>query len=295
MGILKRLADEELIELRPAHSVGRTGLDNDLAPAPDDTRVSRWHARLCWELTHWRLRDTSTNGTALNGEVVRRDDRELREGDSLVFCEGGSPYVLIDASPPWTAAVPVDGGEAIPPEGNRLVLGPGRTLDRRSSTGEWAWTGGGRVADGERVEVDGRAYTMHLPQIPDVTVVASAAKNEWTLRVLASRRSGAVAVQLESPVRTVSLGAYAYFGAIKVLAEERLADEGLPFAEQGWLHPQAVGQALGMPQATLRVHLHRVRELLRAEGFADLAPIYEARATGEVRLGCARVVVDERD
>jgi hypothetical protein len=147
-------------------------------------------------------------------------------------------------------------------------------------------------------DLPGVRLALSLPapsQAQRVTVVASAAKNEWTLRVLASRRSGAVAVQLESPVRTVSLGAYAYFGAIKVLAEERLADEGLPFAEQGWLHPQAVGQALGMPQATLRVHLHRVRELLRAEGFADLAPIYEARATGEVRLGCARVVVDERD
>lgn len=295
MGILKRLADEELIELRPAHSVGRTAVDNDLVPAPDDTRVSRWHARLCWELTHWRLRDMSTNGTALNGEVVRHDDRELREGDSLVFCEGSSPYVLVDDSPPWTAAVPVDGGEDILPEGNRLELAPGRVIERRPSTGEWAWVDGGRVSDGEKVEAGGRMYTMYLPKIPDVTVVASAAKNDWTLRVVSSRRTGAVAVQLESPGRTLSLGSYAYFGALKVLAEERLADEGLPFAEQGWLHPRDLGQALGMPKATLRVHLHRVRELLRNEGFADFAPIYESRATGEVRIGCARVVVEERD
>src|SRR5438105_4925168 len=54
--------------------------DNDIVL--DDKRVSRHHAEFVSQGTRWIMRDTgSTNGTAVNGQVVR--EAVLKPGDQI--------------------------------------------------------------------------------------------------------------------------------------------------------------------------------------------------------------------
>jgi len=62
-------------------SVGRSS-DNDIAI--DDRRVSRHHAELAQTGGRWNLRDLgSTNGTALNGRIIKQSP--LHDGDRVSF------------------------------------------------------------------------------------------------------------------------------------------------------------------------------------------------------------------
>lgn len=65
--------------LRSPTRVGRLP-DNDIVL--DDRRVSRHHAELIERGSRWMIRDTgSTNGTAVNGQVVR--EAALKRGDEI--------------------------------------------------------------------------------------------------------------------------------------------------------------------------------------------------------------------
>jgi hypothetical protein len=57
--------------------------ENDILIAPDDTQVSREHARLILETSHWLLEDCSRNGTLVNGELVHGQSVKLRNGDRI--------------------------------------------------------------------------------------------------------------------------------------------------------------------------------------------------------------------
>jgi hypothetical protein len=76
---------EQRIFLRtPVVHIGR-GVTNphDVAIAPEDVLVSREHARLVLETSHWILEDTSRNGTMVNGEWVKGKRVVLRAGDRI--------------------------------------------------------------------------------------------------------------------------------------------------------------------------------------------------------------------
>jgi hypothetical protein len=57
--------------------------EHDIVIAPDDTQVSREHARLILETGRWLLEDCSRNGTLINGEMVHNRRVALRAGDRI--------------------------------------------------------------------------------------------------------------------------------------------------------------------------------------------------------------------
>jgi hypothetical protein len=74
-----RLDGQTYAVLRSPTRVGRLA-DNDIVFV--DKRVSRHHAEFCSSGNRWTLRDTgSTNGTAVNGKIVR--EATLKPGDTI--------------------------------------------------------------------------------------------------------------------------------------------------------------------------------------------------------------------
>lgn len=55
----------------------------DIMVAPDDTRVSREHARCFLEMGQWLLEDCSRNGTLVNGEILHNQRVVLHAGDRI--------------------------------------------------------------------------------------------------------------------------------------------------------------------------------------------------------------------
>ncbi len=77
--------------------------EGDIVVAPDDTQVSREHARLILDLGRWLLEDCSRNGTLVNGEIIHTQRVVLGAGDRIQI---GSSFDFVfkdlnvtDASP----------------------------------------------------------------------------------------------------------------------------------------------------------------------------------------------------
>ncbi len=77
-------SDQRVMLRAPVVHIGRgvTGL-SDVVIAPEDVLVSREHARLVLETSHWILEDTSRNGSLVNGEMIRGKRVVLRAGDRI--------------------------------------------------------------------------------------------------------------------------------------------------------------------------------------------------------------------
>jgi hypothetical protein len=76
--------DRRLVLKVPLVRIGRgvTG-EHDINISPEDTQVSREHARLILETSRWILEDCSRNGTLVNGELVHAKRVILRAGDRI--------------------------------------------------------------------------------------------------------------------------------------------------------------------------------------------------------------------
>jgi pSer/pThr/pTyr-binding forkhead associated (FHA) protein len=79
-----RQANARIVLRAPLIHIGRgVSGEHDITIAPDDTQVSREHARLVLETGRWLLEDCSRNGTLINGEMVHNQRVALRAGDRI--------------------------------------------------------------------------------------------------------------------------------------------------------------------------------------------------------------------
>ncbi|MBI2192089.1 MAG: FHA domain-containing protein [Planctomycetes bacterium] len=80
-GILTdHLRSEKPYKLGRATTIGR---GDDCRVKLYSTQVSRYHATIFFENQKFYLEDSSANGTLVNGEVVSRGRRELKNGDVI--------------------------------------------------------------------------------------------------------------------------------------------------------------------------------------------------------------------
>jgi len=73
------------------------GRDNSCDIVLNDSRVSRVHANIFQNGDGYTYRDTSTNGTKINGVTIHRSEMYIRFGDSVLFA-GSVPL-------PWNRVV----------------------------------------------------------------------------------------------------------------------------------------------------------------------------------------------
>lgn len=88
------------------HASSQVRFDKDL------TTISRRHARIEREGNRFRLVDTSTNGTYVNGKRI--SDVYLREGDVITITESGPKASFLTQSEPAKVSPTPTGGSAAP-------------------------------------------------------------------------------------------------------------------------------------------------------------------------------------
>ena len=71
-------------------SIGRDKGNTIVLDGPDNNKVSRQHAHIVFDDglsgdLRWIIVDQSTNGTILNGEVIKKESLPLSNGDILSF------------------------------------------------------------------------------------------------------------------------------------------------------------------------------------------------------------------
>lgn len=94
MGLLTEKVTKRIVILKPVNAIGR-GKHNELVLSEPD--VSKSHASLYWSKEKWYLKDHSTNGTLINGELVNKESRGVKKGDVIQFGKNHDTVFTIES------------------------------------------------------------------------------------------------------------------------------------------------------------------------------------------------------
>jgi hypothetical protein len=283
------------------HLVGRSRIAHLCL---QDANVSAEHASLRWTGSGWELRDLdSRNGTFVDGRRLDSGERMRLARDAIIgFGAAGNRWRLVDDSPPTAMAICQDRPENAPlcAQGGFLAVPEPdhpEVVIYGNRAGEWVAEQGGAVttvADGDRIEVAGQHYVLHLPAVLGATAGGDSALRLDALRLRFAVSSDEEYVELTAigPDQTLDLGARAHHYLLLTLARTRLRDraEGAPPGAEGWMYRDELTRMLGLDDKHLNITVYRIRQQLGAAGVVDAAGIVERRApTHQLRLG-ARLI-----
>lgn len=298
MGRLRHRSGRE-VRLLPTHRVGR---DSSRDLVLESALATGEHATLCWVDEHWAIRDQgSSNGTFVSGRRIESGPwHVLMLHDRVTFGDRAEEWELTDDAPPATCAIRDDGLLVEAWAGAIVLPDPAAPLAviRREGHG-WVVTQGRRTgpgADRERLVLDGRTWTLHLPGEAR-TVIGEPADAAWGLTFVHFEEEERVALTLRLPDRHVDLGSYAHNRVLLVLAEERLrAERGeLEPQDAGWLRPADLAQYSGTSLNWIYLKLHCARERLQKRGIADPDLLVQRDgARGAIRIGTSDLEIERK-
>lgn len=297
MGIFK-LTDGTLVPLRSPHLLGRSRSMHTTLRLTD---VSSQHASLSWDGERWRLRDlASRNGTRVDGNPLPAGvDQPLARGAVL---ELGCPQArleLVDDSPP---AIIAQGPEGLRWGDDSMLTLPDdddpQAIVMRDPLKGWLLGEGSDtspVMDGQQVTVQGRTWTLLLPETVAPTSDVSALNmpdDTVAIEVRVSTDGEYIEVHARGSAGAVSLAPRAHHAVLLVLARQRIEDADEPEAEQGWIYRDLLHHELQMSSNQLYVSIHRLRKEFEKHNLMAGAQLIEQRkTTHQVRLGTAQVTI----
>lgn len=102
MGVLLNKANKnestlsliDTIVLRLNHTIGRAKHNRLVISEPE---VSKSHATLYWFNQGWYLKDHSSNGTLLNGQLIVHEAKKVKKGDVLQFGKSEQTMFVLEA------------------------------------------------------------------------------------------------------------------------------------------------------------------------------------------------------
>lgn len=302
MAVIVNVATDQKVILLTEHVIGR---HNDNAHTHlAEANVSRVHALIVWNGLQWQIKDSSTNGTYINGRLLKKGQSAvLQKGDKLQFGSiNNAVWLLKSSDAPVNRLVP-QSPDLTDIELNGLVGLPSDEEPTvqvfESADGEWVCETDGQssvLRSGDLVGVDGRywrfvdarpsAETQEMkdpapPLTCDIQAVFSVSKDEEH-----------VSLDLTVNGEHFSLGERSHHYLLLVLARHRLKDAGLPDSEQGWVYSEELSRQLRLSEAHINIQIYRIRKQLGAtlpQAFSA-SPLLERRP-GQLRFGYKNIQV----
>jgi hypothetical protein len=272
----------------------------------DKRYVSAQHACLRYTGEHWELKDLgSRNGTYLDGARIRSgEEHRVRKGSKIAFGKLEEEWELIDVSCPLAMAMPLDGGDPVPIDGDMLVLPSSedpRVTIYRNTDGGWYLEQSDGVAPIENLqifEVDSRSFrfscTDNVCKTSLLDLSPALEVRSLELRFCVSPDEEHVELHVSHESETFALGTRSHNYLLLTLARRRLADtrEGIPDTSCGWIYQEDLAHDPSMSPPQLNIDVFRIRKQFAAIGVADAPQIIERRPrTGQLRLGTGKVSV----
>ena len=252
----------------------------------DDASASRAHASVQWDGDAWVVRDLgSVNGTRVGARRLGADRVALTAGDVLTFGTGDEAWEVVSVEPPiafaWCPPTRAEIGAAAgvlflpgaPDSGGATVF--------RGRAGGWVVEQGDdirAVADGDWLELDGRAWRLVLPDAPRRTHAASTLNlADAKVHLTVSRDWEHITLRVTDGVHDVELGELQCWSIVLLLAQERQRDRGGPEHDQGWVDIEDICKGLAMRRGTVDVSITRARQALADRGVLGSERIVVAR------------------
>ncbi|BCD96656.1 FHA domain-containing protein [Marinagarivorans cellulosilyticus] len=302
MAVIVNVSTDQKIILLTEHVIGR---QNDNAHTHlAEANVSRVHALIVWNGLQWQIKDSSTNGTYINGRLLKKGQcAVLQKGDKLQFGSiNNAVWLLKSSDAPVNRLVPQSAGLA-DIELNGLVGLPSDEEPTvqvfESADGEWLCETDGQssvLRSGDLVGVDGNYWRfvdarpsaetqeMKDPSPPltcDIQAVFTVSKDEEH-----------VSLDLTVNGEHFSLGERSHHYLLLILARHRLNDAALPDSEQGWVYSEELSRQLRLSEAHINIQIYRIRKQLGATlpQALSASPLLERRP-GQLRFGYKNIQI----
>lgn len=305
MASLINLRSQQKISLRTHHIFGRqpdTSTTQILSPD-----VSRTHATIAWEGTRWRIKDTSTNGTFLNGQRlpagVYKDltvDDSIQfgssEGDSWQVASLDEPLCMLMPMHPHLERIELNKLCALPSENEPLcVIYPsGEKWIYEADGHSHVLTTGDVVGTAEHQwrYIDARP-TLATRNCAPTPICHQAVDVQFHFCV--SQNEEHVSLKVRFNQREIDLGERSHHYLLLLLARKRLADKtaGIIESEQGWLTKEELSRMLGLQENHINIQVFRFRKKI-TEALPDVPALHQtvARRTGALRIEYGNIVIE---
>lgn len=302
MAMLRELQSGRVVTLHAEHLVGRSRRCDLRLDAP---AISSQHATMRWTGSRWVVRDLgSRNGTLLDGALLPAGEHPMQAGMTLHFGTESCGWVLDSAAAPVPVAAPGnDEGPSIQGVEGLLVIpaAPASPVVNvyRNTDGSWIaeWVDGKEVnvGDLELIQVEGKAWRLHLPEYDQATEqAASEGPNLDNVRFVfdVSRDQEAVRLSIEFGSESWDLGERAHHWMLFLLAKARDEDQDHDPSEHGWIYSDRLVRDVGMTEGTMSVYIFRARQQVAACGVEGAQSLVARRKpTRQVRFGGKNILI----
>lgn len=304
MARLQNLKNGIVVNLLPQHIIGRHPTSSHtVLDSPD---ASRTHATITWDGETWRLMDSSTNGSYINGKrLARGESQQLNTNDNISFANpNGDIWTLLDSDEPKSLLVPERPGLetivlddiAVLPSEDRpevtLYMSPLGHWVCESQSGISTLTSGDRVGTEDSIwrfiEAMPCAETI---QIEEQTLTCA---QDVEIHFNVSQNEEHVCAKLKLPLTEIDLGERTHHYLLLMLARKRIEDlaAGITESERGWLEKEQLGKLLGMSETHINIQVYRFRkQMLKALPTSTILPQIIERRIGEIRFVYDNVVI----
>jgi len=304
MAVLINKQTQQKCLLQSHHSFGR--LEHSVNTCISNAYVSKVHAFIEWNESHWLLRDVSSNGTWVNGtRLMQNHAAILNVGDVISFAaKAGYLYEVQDISPPRDCLVPVKhNSEAIELEYFHLLHNKQShsiVLSYNNETYSW-WQeilddnlnetqSLSELQDQDYLDIDGLAWQLQINRPSADTQLLRPSVNsfdELTFLFQTSLDEESTHLILKSGEQTIDLFTRNHHYVTLYLARQRVSDSAnnLDESEQGWVYTEVLAKDLGVEISHLNIQIYRIRkQLIDALNNANESNNIIERKAGKLRL-----------
>ncbi|WP_179952185.1 FHA domain-containing protein [Marinicella rhabdoformis] len=266
-----------MMVLRSQHIIGRhSGSCQTLLKNPE---ASRLHASISWNGSRWLLQDNSSNGTFVNGCIIKSGLKQrLKIGDSIQF---GSLKTAVwqltsDSAPrAFLQALNVGFNDAASIiELSAFTALPDKYLAEVSvyQTTDETWvsedaSGIRSLETGDHIMTSqGGWYFVDCEDTESTIQVARTSMDKDTLHVTfnVSKDEEHVSLRIQAEQTELDLGERTHHELLLFLARKRLSDEkvGIEVPEQGWVDKEELSHKTGLDEKHINIHIYRLRQQL---------------------------------
>lgn len=292
---------KEIITLRANHTLGRDQHTN--ITALQHPAVSRNHAIISWDGEHWRLKDSSTNGTLINRTRIGYGTyQSLKEGVAIQF--GNHPsetWEVLELSPPITCLIPLTPSLAMIPlhDVEILSLGDKEIMVYLAEDGQWYCEVDSEVSVLRSGDTVGHhnsfwQFTDARPSEATAAMDQSPPPDDIQFYFEANQNEEHVSLKLVVNNTHIDFGERNHHYLLLIMARQRLIDQekGIDKLEQGWIKKDVFVQMLGMAEQHINIQIYRFRKQV-ANTLPDAATLHQIieRRPGELRFAYSNIKI----
>lgn len=263
---------QETVVLQVQHTVGRQ--EETCLTIIKSPEMSRLHAVIFWDGECWMLKDTSTNGTFINGEKQKTGtNQRLNKGDKIHFGSlQTSFWELKEISAPQSMLLPITPGLATITL-DKIVALPSPEIPEAilyvNDEGQWmceSQSGTAVLQSGDLVgtTLEKWRFIDSKPSIRTKTIDVNTFTPPNNIKFVfhVSQNEEHVSLTLIVDGEQISLDERSHHYLLLSLARKRLEDKLLNVSEpeQGWIDKDLFSKMLGLQENHINIQIYRFRK-----------------------------------